>query len=108
MTESNNTVTARGEDGQYPTAEDYAASWASKCEDLARETRRSTALAAEVADLRARLIGARSRSDLLDLLWDEGFPNDPQMSGALRSEIERLEHQRIKAALTGSTDGADR
>lgn len=93
-----------GEMGEYPTAEDFAASWASKCEDLARETRRSTALAAEVADLQARLVGARSRSDLLDLLWDEGFPNDPQMSGALRSEIERLEHQRIESALSGGLE----
>jgi hypothetical protein len=33
----------------------------------------------------------RERADLFDRLSDEGFPDEPYLSGRLRAEIERLE-----------------
>jgi hypothetical protein len=37
-------ATEHGEKGAYPQPEDFAAAWASKCEELARETAKVTAL----------------------------------------------------------------
>lgn len=43
-----------------------------------------------IAELEAEVERLSEMADLLDLLHDEGFPDDPNLSAALRFEMERL------------------
>lgn len=58
---------------------------------LVNASRVSPPLRKAVATVEDELRRLRQRADLLDLLHDEAFPDEPYLLGRLRSEIERLE-----------------